>query len=233
MLSSTLNFRIIYTFIGPVGYLFENGTAEGPLRALLDNKADISVWHFDSTIPYAGGPFIFLVPPGREFTAIEKITFPFSSLWILIASSLLVGFIVIFTIKRKALQVQNFVFGSAIRSPYLNLITGFIGGFQNTLPARKFSRFLLVIFLLYSLVIRSLYQGTFFVNMQSNEQQKQVQSVNEMISKNFIFYAPENFADLFRGIEIMKDRLDATCFKLFISELWCAGRREIFLSAEN
>lgn len=43
LLSSTLNFRIIYTFIGPVGYLIENGTAKGPLRALLDNKADISV----------------------------------------------------------------------------------------------------------------------------------------------------------------------------------------------
>lgn len=73
-LAEDLNFKISYTFVGEEGYFFENGTAEGPLKSLLDRRADISVsdwWlkenrlrFFDSPSSYISDQIIFIIPPG-------------------------------------------------------------------------------------------------------------------------------------------------------------------------
>lgn len=216
-LAENMNFRINYSFVGPVGFFFENGSSDGPLRALLDGNADFSVstWflkihrlkYFDSSTSYISESIRFIVPPGTEFTAFEKIVFPFQlSLWILILTCFVIAIVVIFVVKRRPMKVQNFVFGAKVKHPYLNILIGFIGETQRVTPRRNFARFMLMMFLMYSLVIRSLYQGSFFKLMQSNKQHKKVQSVEEMIKKNFKFYVPSGIADLLQGTEIMQNR---------------------------
>lgn len=223
LLAESLNFRPNFTFIGPIGFFSDNKSAEGPLKALVEGKSEFSVctWllkpnrlkFFDSSVPYMSGPINFIVPPGREFSALEKIISPFSAfLWASILVCYLIGFIVILVINRQTLRIQNFVFGPDTRNPHLNMFAGFIGATQKILPTQNFSRFLLTMLLIYALVIRSLYQGSFFNIMQSNKHHKQVQSVDEMARKGFTFFVVAASVDLLQGIEVMKNRFDLIWF---------------------
>lgn len=216
-LSERMNFCINYTYFGPEGYFFENGSSEGPLKYLVDGNADLSITNwwlktdrlkfFDSSTSYASDSINLLVPPGKDITAFEKLFFPFkTSLWILISLCFVVGFLVIFITKRHTKFVQNFVFGNDVKNHYLNLFIGFIGGAQIVLPRRNFARFLLMTFLLYSLVIRTLYQGSFYKFSQSNKHHKRVQSIEEMVKQDFKFYVFSGVEDLFKSTEAIKNR---------------------------
>jgi Ligated ion channel L-glutamate- and glycine-binding site len=217
-LSQNMNFTINYTFIGHFGYLLENGTAEGPLKSLMDKTADVSVsewWlkpnrmkYFDYTTSYISDQIIFIVKPGQDLSAIERLVYPFQPLlWTSICVCFLVGIIVIFVIKLKSKKIQDFVFGTDVTNPYLKIFEAFIGVSQNKLPRRNFARFLLMIFLIYSLIIRTIYQASFYEILRSNKGYGEVQTIDEMIEKDFKFYVYMGNADLLQGTEAIKLRL--------------------------
>lgn len=55
-------------------------------------------------------------------------------------------------------------------------------------PARNFARSLLMIFILYCLVIRTLYQGGLFENLQSEDLGHTADTITEMLDRGFKFY---------------------------------------------
>lgn len=216
-LSRILNFKIEISYIGSEGFIYENGTAEGPLKALLDGEADMSIsdWiiksnrlkFFDPTTSYTNLKIILVVPPGRKLTMLEKLIYPFSLIpWILILTCLIVGFLVIAIISFRSKATRNFVFGKNVQNPCTNMIAGFIGGSQRVLPQKNFARFLLMIFLMYSLIIRTIYQGSFYKLLQANTQKREVQSIDEMVAEGFKFYIFLGITDLFQETEAMRNK---------------------------
>lgn len=223
LLSKHLNFSIDYAYIGQIGYFFENGSASGILKGLLNNESDLTLcsWllkanrlkFFDATTAYDSEPITFIIPPGKAFTNFEKLIYPFDKLlWILIITSFIIGVFAIFIIKRHSTDTQNFVFGTGIKSPYLNMFIGFIGGTQVVLPKRNFARFLLMIFLMHSLVMRTLYQGSFYKLMQSSKHHKEIDSIEELVEKDFKFYVYQGLTDMLQNLEGMKDRFTLSPF---------------------
>jgi Ligated ion channel L-glutamate- and glycine-binding site len=217
VLSSSLNFRINLTYIGEQGYFLSNGTAVGPLKALLDGNADFSVagWFLkfdrlkflDSTSSYFEDHIIFMTPPGHELSALERLVHPFQfALWMMILICFFVGVSVIFVIRRRSKVVQDFVFGTDVKTPYLNLFIAFIGGMQKKLPGRNFARFLLMMFLMYSLIIRTLYQASYYEILKSNKKHKELQTIDEAIEKNYKFYARFGTEDLYQGLDALKNK---------------------------
>lgn len=213
-LSESINFKVNYTFIGDNEFTKVNGTFEmtsGPLITVMKDVADISVagWiltpkaakDLDFTSPYITDPMVFFVPPPLPFSTLEKLTFPFTTVvWFMILLSFVIGFLAIFFTLRCSKNVQDFVFGSEVTGPYLNMIVAFIGGAQDVSPRRNFASFLLMMFLIYSLVIRRLYQGSYFKLMQSNKHHKALETIDEMIERNYKFYAIYGIADLLQGV---------------------------------
>lgn len=114
----------------------------------------------------------------------------------------------IYIVGRRPQSEQDFVFGTGNRNPYLNLLVGVVGGSQSVPPKRNFARFLLMLHLIYCLVLRTLYQGSFFELLHSNKRYAEVQSVDEMIERDFKFYAQSGIAGLFQGSEAVKSRLE-------------------------
>lgn len=217
VLSQILNFGINYTYIGPEGLLFDNGTSEGPLKAVLEGDADLTIsnwWlkenrlkFFDTTNAYNSDPLHFVIPPGRSYTAFEKLIIPFSpSLWFLTLMNALVGCIVILFVMNRSEKLRNFVFGVGVNYPFLNMFIGYIGETQKFLPKRNFARFLLMMLLLYSLVLRTLYQGSYYQFLKSNRQHKKIETIEEMIANDFKFYIHNGAVDMFSGSEAIRNR---------------------------
>lgn len=209
-LSHHLNFKINHTFIGYEGYFLANGTAEGPLKALLDGDADISSsqwWlkpsrleFLDATIPFLSEQTVFVIPPGRDLTNFEKLTYAFTTTsWVFIIVCFLIGTFVILIVKRQQKQFQYFIFGTNVQTPITNLFAGFLGQNLSRLPKRNFARFLLMLFLLYSIVIRTLYQGSYFQLLHSNKKIEPVKSIDEMFQNGFKLYIFKGAVDMLKS----------------------------------
>jgi hypothetical protein len=225
-LSESLNFKVDYSYVGPVGYFFENGTSVGPFKTILDNNTDMSIsnwWLKQSRVgtfgfsnSYASDKLVFIIPPGKKFTALEKLIYPFKlTSWTLIVMVFVVGILVILIVQFQSKTVRDFVFGTGVKTPLLNLFVAFIGGNQKKLPRRNFARFLLMMFLIYSLIIRTVYQGSYFELMKSNRGHKKVQSIKEMIDKNFKFYTFKGNEDIYHPtLEIAKRLISGSVSKI-------------------
>lgn len=82
--------------------------------------------------------------------------------------------------------------GRSNQSPILNIFNIATGGAVLTEPTKNFARYLLMCLILFSLVVRTLYQGELFNNMQSDIMKSPVSTVAEMMEENFKFYLSSN-----------------------------------------
>jgi hypothetical protein len=216
-IAESLNFKINTTFIGPYGYFLLNGTAQGALKGLLDNKADLSISNWllklnrlpflDVATSHYNDALVFIIPPGAEIGPLEKLIYPFQTIvWIAIIACYLIGTVVIIIIKKQPVTVQDLIFGENVRHPHWNHYMGILGGGQDVLPNNFFARFILMMFLIYTLVIRTAFQGLYFELMQSDGKHKEAQSIDDMIARDYKFHMTLLIADNFQKNEKMNQR---------------------------
>lgn len=96
------------------------------------------------------------VPYGVPYSPLEKLIWPFDRyVWMLLGSTLFVALSTIFLINRFFdAATRNFVYGRNVTTPNLNIFLIVFGGGMILLPGRNFSRFILMQFIMFCLVIR-------------------------------------------------------------------------------
>lgn len=216
-LAKSLNFRTKFIVLEEKGFLLENGSSEGIFKYLSNGSADLALndlWitrvrkiFFDVTTPYFYDDLIFVIPAVSELNSLEKLIYPFSKeLWIVLIGCLLTGCLVIIFIKFQSKTVQNFVFGRDVKNQFFNMWIALLGTTQQKLPRRNFSRFLLMKFLLLSLVIRTAYQAALYQFMQSDKKHKGPQTINDILELDYDFYVIALNMDLFTQFENLRKR---------------------------
>jgi hypothetical protein len=189
------------------GTVLRNGTTTGAISRIVNNQSDIAIGNFllrssrlkimDSSFVYFSFPVVFAIPPGERLTAFEKLLRPFEfAVWMALVASLAIGMLVILFINVGAKHLRDFVYGTRIRHAVVNMMEVIFGQSQRRLPKRNFSRYLLMMFLLFCLVKRSIYQGRLFIFLQSDGRHKEVQTIDEMAAKDFDFYMFESYTDI-------------------------------------
>lgn len=217
-LAEALNFKVDSNFMrepGSWGTILENGTSTGALRKVIDGDIDLTVggWYLTQlrlkymsySESYYAMPLILIIPPGAQLTAFNKLFRPFHNVvWIVLVLTLLLGVLIIFIIKLQSDAIKRFIFGMETAKPYFNMLIALAGGSQTILPSRNFARFLLMIFLLFCLVVRTLYQGALFQFLQIDDREKEAQTIDELMDKNFDFYMYPSFQDLSQHLKFFK-----------------------------
>uniref|UniRef100_A0A3F2ZDG0 Putative ionotropic receptor ligand binding domain-containing protein n=1 Tax=Lutzomyia longipalpis TaxID=7200 RepID=A0A3F2ZDG0_LUTLO len=125
----------------------------------------------DSSIPYHATPLTLLVPPGKPYTPMQKLLLPLRYIiWSCLGACFVISAIVVSFAKILAPHRRTFIFGPGNHYPFINTINVFLGGSLSVVPRRNFARYILILWIFMSLVIRSSYQGTLFsVNEGSEE----------------------------------------------------------------
>lgn len=174
------------------------------MQMVINNEAEFTLGMYSithrrsqfmtSSEQYFTVPFVLIIPPGRPFTAFEKLFKPFQlGVWLLMLLAFVTASLVMTVIKFQSATIRDFVFGAGNNSPYLNMVNAFLGGSMHLLPGRNFARSLLMMFVLFSLVKRTLYQGALFKFIQADDRNKEVQSVVELVERNFkVFLMPSS-----------------------------------------
>ena len=204
-LGAMLNFKLKISYeTEDVGEIYENGTSKGTMKKIMKGEYEmlfgnlfltpIRLKYLSTSNPYFAMPFVLIVPSGVPFTAFEKLFKPFhTTVWLYLTGIFLCGTIIIFLIKLQMKSVQDFAFGERITNQYTNLLLIFVGGSQHVLPRHNFARYLLMIFILFCLIQRTLYQGSLYKFLQSDNRASEVKTIDEMIDRQFHFYMYPSF----------------------------------------
>jgi hypothetical protein len=210
-LSQSLHFHSDVNFLDgndTWGMVLANGTVTGGLGELVKRNAEIGIGNYflkanrlkvlDSSSVYYTFPLVFVIPPGAPLSPFRKLLQPFNAIvWFLLLLTLLVGVVSILLINRRNKTIRDFVYGSNVRNPLTNMLLVALGSSQPKLPRRNFSRFLLMMFSMFCLVQRSIYQGSLYIFLQSDTHEKEVQTFAELLEKDFDFYLFDSHADIF------------------------------------
>lgn len=201
IMSQRLNFRPVGKIPADGkkwGTIYPNGTVTGAMRMMIDYEVNITMGAFGLqntrrqimdyiiTLQTTIG---FIIPPGKPYTSFKKLFLPLSTnAWLLIAITFTVGFIVIAIMKYAGSRIRNFVIGQRNTLPYPNMLNIFLGGTISRIPNRNFARYLLMLWMILTLIIRSLYQGGLFTYLERQVNSSNPDTVPALIKENFVFY---------------------------------------------
>lgn len=202
----------------PWGYLYENGTGTGAIKKLLNNETDIILGDyflkqdrlkvFDSMDPYFESQFVYIIPPPSKLSSFEKLFQPFNlHVWITVLACYLIGTLFILIVNRLSQKARRLFFGHETTSPFTNMFLILLGSSQTIVPSNSFPRLLLMTFIIFCMVIRTIFQGSLYRFLQSDGSRSQVSSVDEMLDENFDFHIGKSYENMISETSSMFPRL--------------------------
>lgn len=200
-LSYALNFTVNHTYYNYFhkGLFFENGTATGILKQVMDKELDMAMGFYFLNFARAkflsfsqshyGVSTVIIIPPGSPFTPFEKLFKPFRlSVWICLIATISFGILAILIINTQRRCVKIFVYGHSVKTPVLNIFSILLNGLQNRLPNRTFARYILILFMIFCFIFRTLYQGSLYQFLQADDRNPEMETIDDMLKQKFIFY---------------------------------------------
>ena len=145
---------------------------------------------------------LMFVTPGEKYTQYEKFILPFDLVtWVLILVTFLITFLTIFVVNRLSKSTQNLVYGHRVETPLLNKVSIFFGISQARLPDKKFSRFILMIFVLFCLIFRTCFQSKLFEFMTSEPRKQPPKTIQDLMDRNYKVYSLRGTAEISSSTE--------------------------------
>lgn len=156
--------------------------------------------YLDFTVPIFFEVLKFVVPPGRSYTQIENFARAFDIFtWTLITCIFLLMALSVFLLSFQSKKVKIYAFGAGYANASMDFLATIFGNSRTSMPYVNIPRIILLKFILFCFVMRTLYQGSLFNFLQSGDKLKPVQSVDEMITKQYTFFMLklyDNYLDL-------------------------------------
>lgn len=151
-------------------------------------------------------PIMFAVPPGRPFSALQRLLQPFRpQLWKLLG---IIGF---GTVTVLLLQDTRAVNAERRRlcvgrdaAPLLTAIAVALGCSVPELPRRNFARFMFVSWTTLALVLRTVYQAGLCYFMQRNVLQSRPGTLQELVAANYTINMEKSIRQMFADFEELR-----------------------------
>lgn len=179
---------------------------------MFDNEVNLTIgaYGFSSdrtlylqyTNPYYYTPVIFALSMPRPYTSIEQLYFPFKYIiWSCIVAMFAIGFIVIGTLNVVAnKKLREFVVGPNNQTSFINMISIYLGGGIQHLPKRNFARYILTVWMLGCIVLRTSYQGSLFRFLQEPKTKTLPKTFKNLLENNYTLVMAESANYLFKNM---------------------------------
>lgn len=128
--------------------------------------------NFSISNAYIYPSLLYAIPPGRKFTALEKLYFPFAlTVWLYISALFVIAAVLCVILKLIEKKKRDFFVGKSNSMPFFNMVVVSLGGTIsiNHLPMRSFARTMLLIWLISTLILRNAYQGKLFDYLRGDQ----------------------------------------------------------------
>lgn len=212
--SEVLNFTLnMLEFEQEMGVIYKNKTATAMLKRAIFNEVDVifaslqedRVVALSATRKVYSDKLILVVPPPYLIDPMTKIFMPFTfASWISIGMIALLACCIIKLLKFTPTIVHDYVIGSNVKGSILNVCNIFFGGTQEKLPQSNFPRFLLMKFLIFTMIMRTLYQGEVFNLLKRDVRTVELNTIDEFMEHKFTFYIYQALAARLQGTKMMQ-----------------------------
>ncbi|KAG4073031.1 hypothetical protein HA402_009450 [Bradysia odoriphaga] len=212
--SDVLNFTLSFMEIREgMGAIYKNKTSTGLLKKTIGNEVDLICGALQedrsealsATRHVFSDKIILVVPPPFLIDPMKKIFLPFTlASWISIGMVALVACCIVKLLKFTPPIIHDYVIGSNVKGSVLNICNIFLGGAQQTLPRGNFPRFLLANFLIFTLIIRTLYQGEIFKLLKRDVRTVQLNTIEDYVEHKFTFYIFQAFVGRLLGTKMIE-----------------------------
>lgn len=154
---------------------------------------------FDPSISYFTSSFCFVTPLGVPYNSLEIFFRPFKlDVWIYIIHVTVVVVVLYFIVKlSNSAATPNFSFVDFIRI--------YLGISVRRLPDIKYFRYSIMLCIYGAVVVRHLYQASVY-KFLSHPNIMKIETIDDMLNANLIFYLPEQAIFLFDIIPQIKSR---------------------------
>ncbi|KMZ08645.1 uncharacterized protein LOC6725393 [Drosophila simulans] len=181
------------------GEILPDGNFTGILKMMVDGEVNLTFVCFmyskarsDLMLPsisYTSFPIVLVVPSGGSISPMGRLTRPFRYIiWSCILVSLICGFLLIFLLKITAVpRLRNLVLGRRNRLPFMGMWASLLGGLALYNPQRNFARYILVMWLLQTLILRAAYTGQLYLLLQDVDVRSPIKSLGEVQAKDYEF----------------------------------------------
>jgi hypothetical protein len=123
--------------------------------------------------------------------------------WFMIAFTFIAGFLIIQIINFCSQSIQDLFFGNGVRVPTVNFFAIIFGLGQTTLPRKSFARFLLMMFIILCIILRTCHQSLLYTLLQSEIRKPELQSIEEAIGKGYTFYIDATDVDTLKTSDLI------------------------------
>ncbi|XP_037921289.1 uncharacterized protein LOC119658096 [Hermetia illucens] len=214
-----LNFSLRFDFSAANrGNILQNGTATGALALILNGHGNITICahgyvftrpsRISASTNYFSASVVFAIPARKCYSSFEKLFFVFKhAVWYLTLGTYVAAIILVAVARFFSKKVVNFIIGDRNDSPYLNMFTISTGVPVYRLPKRNFARYLLMVWTLSWLVLRSAYQGALFHYLQKSEPRPQVLTLMSLLNNGFTLFVPEDCLPWFSDFPEIRRRV--------------------------
>lgn len=214
-INAKINFKV---YPVSTGSIFVNNTASGLLGRMVSGEVDVTLRSWSNqparrelltdSVSYYSDTLIMLMPMPLPLSPLAKFFRPLSiEVWISLLLVLVLAAIVIGLFKLIPQPYYFYIVGDELRNEFLNILIGFVGLSQPALPERNFPRFLLMMFLIFCLIVRSLYLGEMFNMLKQELRSREFTSIADFSNAGFSFYIYETLAERLDYEEINKRRI--------------------------
>ncbi len=214
MLSDELNATLNATEYYPrSGVIYPNKTATGMVKVAMDNEVDVIFASIQTDRSQAlsmtgmvyRDSLVIVVPPPFPMDPMAKMFLPFTfTSWMAIGTVALLACGTVKIVEFTPKIFHEHVVGSEINRSVLDVWNMFLGGSLPMLPRADFPRFFLANFLMFTLIIRSLYQGAVFDILKRDVSAVELNTIDDIIENGLTFYIYPTLAARIEGSRIMQ-----------------------------
>lgn len=131
----------------------------------------------------------FIISSGEPYSQFEKMFMMFENeVWIAIGATLLTALFLVYFVKLLSIKALDLICGSNIKTPALNLVSTFLTGIQSKLPKNSLARFLLMMFIFWSLIFRTCHQSMLFTYLQADLRKATLTTIDEIFEHDLTLY---------------------------------------------
>ena len=168
-----------------LSFIFEEADLTQFSGLILDKENEI----FAVSDPIWYIKYFFAIAPGEPYTDLERMFMMFEfELWVAISATLAIALFATLMLHLVSRKVRNFIVGRYVQNPTMNMLSIFLSGGQVQTPARNFARFLFILFVIWSLIIRTCHQSMLFELMQADLRKPTIETLDEFFTSDLTLY---------------------------------------------
>uniref|UniRef100_A0A182MWH2 Putative ionotropic receptor ligand binding domain-containing protein n=1 Tax=Anopheles culicifacies TaxID=139723 RepID=A0A182MWH2_9DIPT len=210
-LMQRLNFQLEVAMVEPPdwGTAGPKDQATGASAYIRHLRANLTIGYWATTLhrnrymansfSYYTSQLVLAVAPGEPYSSLELLFCPFAnSIWSLLLLSLTIGLIVIGLLRQRgSVALQRLVLGRTPGSAWTSMLNVLLGAGLVRVPTRNFSRTILLIWLIGTLVLRSAYTGSMFRFLRAGRNHTVPDNIPELIEAGYKLYMYRNYSFVF------------------------------------